>query len=107
MIRYVGDEDIENYIWHNKYEYKWIQYPVTTNIMDCSLDNKYKIDNDSLRQMGVNESKLDYYSDNSDIKYKKYPTFVQLYKSHLKLKQPKTKSNKLALNKHITNYNKY
>ena len=65
------------------YNYKIIHFPLSTDIMDCS--HEYKTE-----QIELNEFKhasedclLGYYSDDTELKYKEYPTFIKSYHNYL------------------------
>ena len=87
-INYI-DEMLKN---GNKDEemYKIIQFPLLTNIMDCTY--KYEIEQCNLDAFKVSsqECLLGYYSDDTELKYKKYPTFIKSY--HYYLNQQNQKS---------------
>ena len=63
-------------------EFKIIQFPLSTNMINC--DSKYKVTKFTLaRLVGISECSSGYYSDNTEIKYKQYPTFLESYHNYV------------------------
>ena len=60
---------------HDDKNHEIIQFP-TKNM---KFDKKYKVTKQQLNTLGIPETKLGYYSDDTETKYKDYKTFIKLY----------------------------